>query len=237
MKLAYVMLASLLLVGASANAATYSFITDYYGYSWETASDGGPPRAPLAAGNIWQMVGIVDGVQPPLTADLVNNELTFTLMNLSQSGDASAVAAGTDARRGPWIMYQVTYVDGATFNLYLDSSKNHDWGTNPPNATAPSTFQDGTPYLTASTRNMNVLITEYTSTGDEIGTFETDLTFNGGSHWSEIGNGTSGYSFAGISKRPEASVPTGYKERVDGQQFITPVQPATWGAIKGLYRH
>ena len=228
--------ACLLLLGSVASATTYSFITDYYGFSWETGANGGPPQAPLAAGNIWQMVGVVDGVNAPLTADLVNNEMTFAVLNQVQNGPSAPLSSGIDARRGPWVEYQILYQDGATMNLYLDSSKNHDWGINPPNATVPSTFIDGTPYLTSSTRNMTVLLTEYTNSGDEIGSFETDLTFTGGSAFSQLGGVNTGYSFAGISRRPEASVPTGFKERVDGQQFTSPVAPTTWGGIKQLYR-
>jgi hypothetical protein len=230
---------SLLFVAAPAPAASYSFITDYYGYSWETAGElpGLPYASPtsLQADTVWQAVGVVDGLELPLMANLDTNELTFALLDAHQDGARVFIASGVDARRGPWTEYQVFYTDGATFNLYLDPSMNHEWGTNPPNGTAPSTFTDGTAYLTATCHNMSSFLTVYSNTGDEIGSFETDLTFNGGSNWYQLNYVANGYSFAGIARRPEASIPAGYKERVDGQQFVSPRKPVAWGAIKGLY--
>ena len=107
--------------------------------------------------------------------------------------------------------------------------------TFPPNATSPSTFTDGTLYLDATSNHWVAYINQYT-TGDEIGSFETDLVFTGGSHVGEVGGaGSTGYSFAGLTKNPHASIPAGYKERIDGQEFVTGTKSSTWGAIKSLY--
>jgi hypothetical protein len=222
-----------LLVAAVAQADV--FITDYYGFSWETTPSG--QYVPLQSGNTYDIDGVVDAILAPLTSDFQHNQYTFAIQGGVQNGPAAVVGSGVDFR-GAYTEYQVGYFDGANFSVYEDplaGGTSANWGVNPPNATSPSTFVDGSPYLTATTRNWASYINVYTN-GQEIGSFEMDLTFTGGTHVGEVGGpGTTGYSFAGLTKNPHASIPTGYKERIDGQQFVTPVQPSTWGAIKKLY--
>ena len=220
-------------------AVADTFITDYYGFSWETTPSG--PYTPLQAGNTYQMTGTIDALLPPLTFNTSTNEYTFVITGGVQVGPAVVAGSGSDFR-GPYTTYQVTYADGAGFSIYEDpiaGGTHYNWGTFPPNATSPATFTDGTPYLTATSRNWVAYINVYSSgsyAGQEIGSFDTDLTFTGGSHVGEVGGvGATGYNFAGLTKNPHASIPAGYKERIDGQQFVTPVQPSTWGGIKQLF--
>jgi hypothetical protein len=78
---------------------------------------------------------------------------------------------------------------------------------------------------------------EYTDSGEDIGSFDADLTFTGGSAWSQIAYAKSGYTF-GTFVSKEGIVPSGYIAHIDGDLFVTstPVRATTWGAIKGLYR-
>jgi hypothetical protein len=231
MRKALVTLVGLLLLVSAPALAQYQFITDYYGFSWEEPV-GAPPLQP---GNTYQMVGLVDAVLPPLTANFSANEYTFAILNAVQNGPALVVGAGFDYR-GAFTIYQVNYADGSRFQVWEDPSFNHNWGINPPNATSPSTFIDGTLYLDATSSHLVVYINLY-GNGDEIGSFETDLVFTGGSHVGQLGGpGQTGYSFAGLTKKQQAAIPQGYKERVDGQELVTPVEPTTWGGIKSLYK-
>lgn len=226
---------ALLLCGAVASADV--FITDYYGFSWETTPSG--PFVPWQVGNLWQMVGVVDAILPPLTYNPALNEYTFFMDNHIQRFNAQVVGSGFDLR-GAYTVYQILYTDGGTMNIYEDPSKNSVFTPNPASPTnldVPEKFTDGTPYLTATCQGLYFIVNRYNVSGDEIGSFETLLTFTGGSHVGEVGGpGTAGYSFAGLTKNPHASIPVGYKERIDGQQFVTATEPTTWGGIKKLYR-
>ncbi len=224
-------LAAFAVIAAPAHAQ-YTFITDYYGFSWETTQSG----QQWQDGNIWNMTGIIDDMMPPLVFDLSANEYTYYLTGAVQTGPAMLLGSGVDTHNGPYTDWEILYADGATFNVYEDASKNHDWGTNPPNPLYLNTFTDGTLYLGAVTSNLYFLIRQYTNTGNELGSFECDLSFQSGTHLSDIHGPVGGYTFAGVTKRPQASIPVGYKERVDGQQFVTPVEATTWGGIKSLYR-
>lgn len=226
MKLRIAVITAALLATASVAAQADTFLTDYYGFSWENG-------AHWTSGTEWKMDGILDDILPPLTADFGANEYTYYMSGNSQNGPAVAVGSGFDPRNGSYTIYQINY-DGGRLDVYEDPAKNHDWGVNPANGTSPSTFIDGTLYLGAAMSNTVFYITRYAS-GNEIGSFEADLTFDGGSHWSQINFATSGYTFSGLTKNARSAIPTGYVERVDGQQFVTPVLPSTWGSIKHQY--
>lgn len=228
MKLRIAVITAALLATASVAAqADYQFITDYYGYSWENGAHWQP-------GTEWKMDGILDDILPPMTADFGANEYTYYMSGNSQDGPAVPVGSG-GIGTGAYVIYQINYT-GGRLDVYEDPSKNHNWGVNPVNATSPATFIDGTLYLGATMSNTVFFITKYTATGYEIGSFEADLNFDSGSHLAEaIAGGTGGYTFAGLTKNNRSAIPTGYLERIDGQQFVTPVLPSTWGAIKSQY--
>lgn len=236
MKIGLVALVGALLL-CSAVASADVFITDYYGFSWETTPGG--PYVPWQPGNLYQMVGVVDAILPPLTYNPALNEYTFVMDGHYQRGAATVVGSGFDLR-GAYTVYQILYYDGGTMNIYEDPSKNSLFTPNPTdplNLDVPEKFVDGTLYLSSTCYGLYAIINRYTVSGDEIGSFETLLEFTGGSHVGEIGGpGSHGYSFAGLTKNPHASIPVGYKERIDGQQFVTPVEPTTWGGVKNLYR-
>lgn len=238
MKLVAAALAGALLIIAPAAFADV-FITDYYGFSWETTPGGA--YVPLQAGNVYQMTGTIDAMLPPLVFNTNLNEYTFVISNAVQVGPKVVAGSGSDFR-GPYTTYQITYADGALFQIYEDpiaGGTHYNWGVNPPNATSPATFADGALYLNATSVNFVAYINVYSAgiyAGQEIGSFDTNLKFVGGTHVGDVGGvGATGYNFAGLTKNPHASIPLGYKERVDGQQFVTATQPTTWGKIKNLF--
>ena len=70
------------------------------------------------------MVGVVDAVIPPLTADFVTNEYTFVITGAVQQGAAVVTGGGTDLR-GTYTSYQISYANGARFEIYEDPAKNN----------------------------------------------------------------------------------------------------------------
>lgn len=113
------------------------------------------------------------------------------------------------------------------------------YGTNPPNATSPSTFIDGVMQLGGDIDNF-VLSYDY-SIND--GNFFGDMTIDEGPDIIYIPPGQlAGWVIGGINNHGlggNPSVPTGYDHQVEGECRIpgkTPTTHKTWGAVKSLYR-
>jgi hypothetical protein len=109
------------------------------------------------------------------------------------------------------------------------------YGVNPPNATAPSTFSDGTVILGGAISNMYLW---YDYVGN-TGAFNADFTIDEGSLLSLIPSSQrNGWTIAGLAGRPNPAVPDGYDHQVNGEVRILVVQAEhpTWGALKSLYR-
>lgn len=108
------------------------------------------------------------------------------------------------------------------------------YGTNPPNATSPSTFIDGSMRLGGDIDNF-VLVYNY---GTNSGNFSGDMTLDEGPDLIYIPSGQrGGWTLAGLATNP--TVPAGYDHQVDGECRIPGKSPAThktWGAVKALYR-
>jgi hypothetical protein len=110
---------------------------------------------------------------------------------------------------------------------------NHDYGSNPPNATSPSTFTDGiSTYLDGYFTDFTLTFNHATSSGSFVGT----LNFTGGDVFPLLADPegwTFGSDIAGFS-------PNGYDLEINGDVylFVEPVsvEASSWGAIKGLYR-
>jgi hypothetical protein len=219
----------------NARAQECQALTDYWGFAWEKTPDG--PLTRWKNGNTYTMVGEIDEIFTPLTSNLSVNEYTVYISNLVEQGDGVVVGSGNDPFKGPYTIYRVAYSDGGVLSMYEDAAKDHVYATNPPNAQVPSTFTNGALYLQGSLSDFTLYVTVY-SNGDELGSFEALAQFNSGSHISEIGGASAGYTFSGLTKNRFASIPTGYNERVDGQTFNCPsaVKGTTWGGIKSLYR-
>jgi hypothetical protein len=132
---------------------------------------------------------------------------------------------------------EITYAD-AEFYIYEDPSENGDYGVNPPNATSPSTFQDGTLILQGTF--FNILRSD-----DNFGfvepTIVADCVFTGGTKFGELIQGGDWVMHGGLSTDPfSTNIPTGYQQAWITKIFYTgdpvSVQSSTWGCIKSLFR-
>jgi len=208
-----------------ATADTPSLLIDYVGFDYEDPNPNPSAFGELGSGYV--SLGNCPGVFLPIVADTSLNEYTYVIGGLTA---VNVTPIGPD-------FIVVDYGSG-TFSLYEDSKSGGTpatFGVNPPNATAPGTFTDGTLILSGTLSSFQVV---YNVTGGN-GSFEGNLTFNGGTQIGNLPlNQRDGWTFAGLSGN-STEVPTGYAHQVDGQVFLqkpTAAQKSTWGALKSRYR-
>lgn len=198
----------------SASAQTNQ-ILHVSGNSWETG--GFPPSDP---GDALSVVGILNDIEQPLVWDTANYSYTMYVRQLTALGET--LVNGT----------RLATYSGGLFTIYVDwLPSNHNYGTNPPNATSPGTFSDGiSTYLDGYFTGFSLTFND----GTQSGSFSGTLNFTGGDVYGLL-NATTGWTFganlAGVS-------PTGYDLQVNGDVYLTVVglEDETWGGIKALYR-
>jgi hypothetical protein len=191
------------------------------GYAWET---GGFPVSD--AGDNLTVVGTLNEVEEPLVWDTSNHSHTLWIRDLVSEGE---FVIGT---------FHVVVYTGGLFTIYVDSlPSNHDYGINPPNATAPSTFMDGSStYLEGFFWNFTLTFNEATESGSFVG----EVEFTGGDVFSLLPQTclTFGADIANVA-------PAGYDLQMNGDVNLpvtrggcgsVPVQSHSWGRIKSLYR-
>ena len=218
MKHAYLLTVAMALLATAAIAQPA--IIDYQGYAWET---GGLP--PSNAGDVLSVVGVVDAIDVRFGVNFGVEEVTVYASNLVSTGGVN-VGGG---------VIQVAYT-GGSLDLYRDPARNHDYGVNPANATAPSTFVDGTLFLGGTFDNFFLFF----DTNSGTGAYEGYLTFTAGSGLGNLVQAP-GYTFGGVlnSAASGGNVPAGYDLQVDGTievRFPTGVEHKSWGAVKSLYK-
>jgi hypothetical protein len=206
---------AVLMATAPAASAQDTQILFVSGNAWET---GGFP--PSNVGDIFACVGILNDIGDPLIWDTENYSYTWYVRDLVSLGESIY---------GP---VHVASYSGGLFTVYVDwLPSNHDYGINPPNATVPSTFNDGiSTYLDGFFTDFTMNFNDDTQSG----TFNGTLTFTGGDVFPLL-SATEGWTFgsnlAGVS-------PLGYDVELNGQVelLIVAVEEVTWGGIKALYR-
>ena len=202
------------------------FLADFRGFDYED------PNSSAGFGNVgdgYNSLGDVVQVNPALlTADFTNNQYTYQFKDLVALAQESA----------PPFLF-VFYSPGR-FRIYEDpigSGTNRDYGVNPPNATAPSTFVDGTLILGGQVTNF-ILTLDLTNNN---GSFNGDITFDEGTQQGSIPPASlNGWTFAGLTSGGGTGTPEGYSHQVDGQIRVpgpVPATPTSWGKVKNLYRH
>jgi len=190
-----------------------------------------------AAGSVLTIVGLVDYFCTPMSALVPGptKEYTIYITGLTSAGTAH-IPVGTTT-------FHETDYAGGTWEIHEGSPPDAPKATtpmpiNPPNATVPSTFQDGPIVLSGTFANFH---TEITVQGANInGSFRADYVATGGTYFPQVGGASA--LFQGnwcVTAPPTGCVPVGYSAHPDGKWDTPPstaVERSTWGAIKQLYR-
>lgn len=192
-------------------------------------------------------VGIIDDFAGPLSAlepIPAGTEYTYWMLNLVSGG--TVITPGSFANT-----YRTIYTTSGPVapNIVIYSGPtNATFGTNPPNATVPSTFIDGNLVLSGSFQQLTVTFIRRNS--DQVilsGNADSGTpsiingVFNGGSALPLVSSNGQPCPFrvtGGWLARP-GSFPAGYSAHFDGKIDIdcpTPAETSTWGRLKGQYR-
>jgi hypothetical protein len=214
--------ALLLALPAAAGADTLLF--DYVGFDYESPDPN--PGTFGEAGSGYIGIGTVPGLFAPLTADTTQFQYTYVVNGMTP---VSTTVIGS---------YTIVDYSVGVLSIYEDSKftgTGADYGTGtPPNATAPSSFNDGTLFLTGTLNGFQFVFNSATNTGSYNATF----TVTGGSQLVNFPVfQRDGWTFAGASGNA-TNIPGGYLHQVDGQNFLGPVptRSSSWGQLKTLYR-
>ena len=181
-------------------------------------------------GDGYAAVGFVTSFASLLSGsvDTANNEYTFHLY------DGSVNATSFDGT-----FLEVVFDAGARVRLYEDpflGGTAADYGTNPPNGTAPPSFTDGTVILGMALGNLH-LFYDYSA---NAGAIDATATLDEGTLLGTIHPARrSGWLISGQAGRPNGTIPAGYENQLSGDVQIpgaTPTAQKSWGAVKALYR-
>lgn len=222
----FVLLAAAAVLTMPAIAHADQFLADFRGFDYED------PNLTPGFGNVgdeYNSLGDVVQVNPAmLTADFTNNEYTYQFTDLTAIADESAPP------------YLFLFYSNGRFRIFEDSKTSgttRDYGVNPPNATAPSTFTDGTLILGGVVSNFILTL----DLSNNNGSFNGDITFDEGTQQGSIPSASlNGWTFAGLTSGSGTGTPEGYAHQVDGQVRVpgpVPADNTSWGKVKNLYRH
>jgi len=187
-----------------------------------------PATGYLDLGEGYKTVGFVTSVGSELDpyTDFTLNEYTFHAFNLTVA--ARFYAGG---------FLEVDFNNGGRARYFQDpkSGGTHaTYGVNPPNATSPSTFIDGTLQIGGSINSFILTYDFNLNQGNTSGSMNLDEGIQ--LVYVPVHNG---WTLAGLAGRPNGTVPTGYDNQLSGECRIpdaTPTTHRTWGAVKALYR-
>lgn len=205
------------------------FLLGFAGFDYE--SPDGNPGTYLTLGEGYKAVGFVTSVGPMLTPyyDTDVNEYTFYLFNLTVTARFFDI---------PTQLLNIQFANngrGRYFEDDLVAGTNASYGINPPNATAPADFIDGTLVLGGDVDQFQLF---YDFNADQGG-YSGEMTQDEGTYFT-LGyvNPLDGWTLGGLLGRPNATIPQGYDNQVSGECRIVPTNATqkTWGAIKKTYR-
>lgn len=212
-----VLLPGLLTLAALAGTAGAAEI-DYVGYAWESGG-----LATSQPGDQLSVATVITQADPLFGMDLGAQEATLYIDGLLSQG------AATDPVTGATV---ISYT-GGTLAIFAGPARNHDWGTNPANATVPSTFTDGALVFAGNFTGFTLSLLP-----SGMGIFEGQVDGAGGS---ALGGPcvNCAYTFAGTFAGPTgANIPLGYDLQVDGvlsvEQAVA-AETSSWGSLKQLF--
>ena len=205
------------------SARAQSLLFDYLGFDYESPNP--LPGEFGEDGSGYVGLGTVPFLFAPLSGNTALNEYTFVL-----EGTATGFMTVGNYRI-------VSYTPGG-ITIYEDAKAGGttaDFGINPPNATAPGTFSDGTPILVGTLTDFRFVV----NTNDGTGSFEAVFNVTGGTQLANFPlNQRTGWTFSGSSGNA-LNIPEGYEHQIDGQTFLnapSKAQRVTWGRLKAGFR-
>lgn len=203
------------------HASASVFLLDFLGYSY-LAPNGDDIMDP---DNYYQGLGEIQEVNPTyLTID----EATYQYTVVIETGLPTSIDVIAD-------YVSIAYGD-ARIDFYEDAIAGgtpFDYGINPPNATAPSTFEDGLLILGGAFDHFTIVTNMTTG----VSTLDGVLDLDAGSQLGNIPDDQlAGWAFAGQGwDLPD--IPEGYIWQIDGEVYIASVatEEVSWGSVKTLY--
>ncbi len=239
-RLALLLLSASLLAYASPALAVGGEEDPLFFFTGFDYQDPNPSGTYLNIGEGYKVVGFVTSVGPDLTpwVDFTSYEYTIYMRDLTVNGRFFNAPNLT-----------VTFADNGRGSYYADEfpangGTTGTYGTNPQNATAPSTFTDD---LTGCvqcgervTGDVDNFVLVYNFNTNQ-GSFGGNMTLDGGPDvlaYIPVSR-RAGWTLGGVFGPPNPTIPTGYDHQVEGECYIpgkTPAAHKTWGALKALYR-
>jgi len=201
---------------------------DATGFLYESGPNYSVLKFQSSPGETLSCVAFIDSVNPELGWDLAQMELTLVMTDLVSQGEV-------DFGGG---MFFINYL-GGTLDIVAQPRDDPDYtpadyGIDPPNATAPSSFWDGEVLLHGVFTNFYMV---YYPTL-HVGNFETHMTWTGGTQfWNLIYDPMCTWT-AGVIDPASAPVPQGYelKASMHYHQPSMDAEQSSWGQVKNLYR-
>jgi hypothetical protein len=217
-------------IAVPAHADSDIFLLGFSGYDYESPNT--DPGTYLAIGEGYKALGFVTSFGTYLApyVDIITNQYTYSYYDLTvQTRDYY-----------PEFDYlEVGFANPGRGRFYEDdlaTGTHANYGVNPPNATAPPTFIDGTVCLGG---HIDFLVLSY-DFGAEQGAFSGNISFDEGTLLGHIPVAQrDGWILSGLAGGMNPSIPGGYNHQIDGECRIPGPVPAThrtWGALKALYR-
>ncbi len=220
MKICYrsLLLSMILLLGLAFGSIGETIITHFEGFGYE---EGGIEySAPGDMASYVARITSIEFTQPGFPYFPDDNEYTLVVSGLVSNGEM--VDGGVTT-----IIYNL-----GTLAIYEDPSFNSDWDEFPGFPDPPSTFTDGTLWLTGDFVDFTMVI--YWGVG--IGSFEGHVLLNDGSAMPWFTE--EGYTFGGNLFPPHSDPPEGYDFSLDGKLLVEePVATlnSSWSSLKAIY--
>ena len=210
-------------------------------YAYETGYNATTHKT--APGSVMSIVGVINSFVGPLSSidpNTAGTEYTFYITGLTANAAGTTVAAG-----GTLSVFSTVY-NGGTITIWQGSPRDAAFGTNPPNATVPSTFTNGSLFLSGTIPTVTINVTRFNSNGNWLsGNADSgdpaNCLWTGGSAIDLLSPGGHPCPFrltGGWDMKP-TDVLAGYVSLFDGKIDLncpTASTPSTWGAIKSQYR-
>jgi hypothetical protein len=234
MRISLLTTTALLLAMLVGPASAQYVVFDIIGNVWESSVGGGGPNVfpPSDPGDQMFAVGFVDGASQALTPPLGPYEYTYYFSNLVSGGQIVNPANLDEilvSYAGGNVEIHTDQVGGGSYTV-------GDYGINPPNASAPGTFTDGSVYLIGHFTQFNLRYNTVRFTGSAQGVIVFTADQNG--PLPPTGNS---FLFEGIvGPQLDPLIPQGYNLELDGQIFVdsgVPAEQNSWGKLKALYKN